>query len=80
MPTAEGASAYSAAYSRMLEDVDDVDSLAGLRLRGESSDQALSAAVQKAQGSYATFIDTVDRLVEYSASAPSTVTPPAASE
>ena len=71
---AESVSTYSAAYSSMLEDVDDVDSLAGLRLRGESSDQSLDAAIKKAQGSYKTFIDTVDKLVEYTVSPPSTTT------
>lgn len=70
---AEGVSTYTASYSSMLEDVDDVDSLAGLRLRGESSDQSLNAAIEKAQKSYASFVDAVDKLVEVSAIAPASL-------
>ena len=60
------------AYSGAIDAIDDVDSAAGLRLRGEGDDAALAKRVQDAINRYRTYLDTVDRLVGVSdaASAP----------
>jgi hypothetical protein len=50
---------YLKAYQTMIENVDNLDSLAGKRLQDASSDEALNKAIVDTLSSYSAFLSTV---------------------
>jgi hypothetical protein len=50
---------FNKAYSRMIDDVDQLDSLTGKRLQSGSSDEAVQKAIDTAINSYSAFLSTV---------------------
>ena len=61
----------------MIQSVDQIDYLAGLRLRGASNDNDLKQSIETAIISYNTFLDVINEVVEFSPATKSAeLTPP----